>query len=152
MPKFKGSREQNEHLNHIGCSYRFESFPSHAAIKSNPKEPPKAGPVHCDFIDSEGEKIATGYGNNHHDAFENGFAKIRAVGKPKTKGELLAELNAAKAQLASMGKSVATETPAKTTSRGRGRPPGSKNKPKSDTESQDDEGAGNTTEIGRAHV
>lgn len=138
MPKFKASREQNDHLTHTGCSYRFESFPGNAAIESNPKSPPTSGPVHCHFIDSEGEKVATGYGNNHHEAFENGFEKIRAVGKPKTKGELLAELNAMKAKVAAMGKAEPEESIEK---RGRGRPTGSKNKPK-----DNDEGAGNTTQ------
>lgn len=144
MPKFKATKEQNTHLTRVSCSYRFDSFPSSPIIESR-DPPPTKGPVHCSFIDSEGQTVAIGYGNNPQEAFDDGFDKIRGAEKPKTKGQLQAELAAARAELAALKSQY---TPIETLAsdgaeqkRGRGRPPGSKNKPK-------DEGAGDTTQEG----
>lgn len=144
MPKFKATKEQNAHLTRVACSYRFDSFPSNPIIEQR-DPPPTKGPVHCAFMDSEGQTVAIGYGNNPQEAFDDGFDKIRGAEKPKTKGQLQAELAAAKAELAALRAQhmpIEATAPADTeTKRGRGRPPGAKNKPK-------DEGAGDTTQEG----
>jgi hypothetical protein len=144
MPKFKATKEQNAHLTRVACSYRFDSFPSNPIIEKR-DPPPTKGPVHCAFMDSEGQTVAIGYGNNPQEAFDDGFDKIRGAEKPKTKGQLQAELAAARAELAALRAQhvpIETPSPADTeTKRGRGRPPGAKNKPK-------DEGAGDTTQEG----
>lgn len=122
MPKFKASREQNVHIESIGASYRFNSKPDQNVID-------------CEFLDSEKNVVAVGVGNNHFEAFEAGYAKIAGLDKPKTKAELAAELAAAKAELARVRAGTAAESTTEEPKRGRGRPPGSKNK-------QTDEGAG----------
>lgn len=156
MPKFRPPQDKSAHLSTTGIAFRFDSFPGNPVIEPGRTTPPVCGPVHCRFDDSEGAAIATGYGNNHEEAFNNGYAKIAGQGKPKTKGELIAELNATRAALAA---ATAPPTPAPgpkpvepadgdagdeaetTARRGRGRPPGAKNKPK-----DDDKGAGNNTQ------
>lgn len=154
---FKPSAEHAAHLCNAQISFRWSTRPQNGIIEADNLDP-KEGPVHCEFVDSEGAHIATGFGNNHSEAFENGFKKIASAGKPMTKGEMAALIAKQREELAALrapvGAVARTETPAnpnESEKRGSGRPPGSPNKPKDEsaktdtkTESKNDPGAGDT--------